>query len=176
LRQCQARLLCIMFRRNQQKEKTVVRTKKRFLPRFLGLVFCVVSLAGSAARAAAWALQRDERVPVAVLGAIWVFVLLIGLATYVYMAICLQTIARKTNTENGWLAWIPIANLILMLQIAHKPIWWILLLLIPLVNVVVAVLVWMGIAKARGKPDWWGILMIIPVVNLVVPGYLAFSN
>src|SRR5215467_850832 len=34
------------------------------------------------------------------------------LAIYIYMAICLQTIAKKTNVQNPWLAWIPIANII----------------------------------------------------------------
>jgi len=43
------------------------------------------------------------------------------------MALSLQTIATKTNTENAWLAWIPVVNLILMLNIAKKPIWWFIL-------------------------------------------------
>lgn len=95
---------------------------------------------------------------------------------YIYIALALQTIAQKTNTENSWLAWIPIANLILMLNIARKPIWWIILLLIPLVNIVIYIIVWMGIAEARGKPNWWGILIIVPLVNIIVPGYLAWAD
>jgi hypothetical protein len=87
-----------------------------------------------------------------------------------------MTIAAKTNTPNGWLAWIPIANIILMLNIARKPIWWIVLFLIPLVNIVMIILVWMGVAEARNKPSWWGILIIVPIVNLIVPGYLAWSD
>jgi hypothetical protein len=92
------------------------------------------------------------------------------------MALCLQTIAKKTNTENAWLAWIPIVNIILMLNIAKKPLWWIILLLVPLVNIVIMIVVWMAIAEARGKPSWWGILMIVPLVGIIVPGYLAFSD
>lgn len=53
---------------------------------------------------------------------------------YIYVALALQTIAQKTNAANGWMAWIPIANIILMLNIAKKPIWWIILFLIPIVN------------------------------------------
>jgi len=101
---------------------------------------------------------------------------LFAIAIYVYIALALQTIAQKTNTENPWLAWIPIANIILILNIAKKPIWWIVLLLIPLVNIIIAVIVWMGVAEARNKPSWWGILMIVPVVNLIVPGYLAWVD
>ncbi len=95
---------------------------------------------------------------------------------YIYMAICLQTIAKKTNTANAWFAWIPILNIILMLAVAKKPIWWIILLLIPFVNIIIAIIVWMGIAEARGKPNWLGILMILPVANIIIPGYLAFSQ
>jgi len=54
------------------------------------------------------------------------------------------------------------------------PIWWGLLCLVPLVNLVFIVLLWMAIAEARKKPSWWGVLLIVPVVNLVVPGYLAW--
>jgi Family of unknown function (DUF5684) len=95
---------------------------------------------------------------------------------YIYVSLALQTIAQKTNAANGWLAWIPIANIILMLNVAKKPIWWIILFLIPLVNIVMAILVWMGVATARNKPSWWGVLIIVPMVNLIVPGYLAWSN
>ena len=98
------------------------------------------------------------------------------LAFYVYMALALQTIAQKTNTDNAWFAWIPIANIILGLTIAKKPIWWIVLFLIPFVGIVMAVLMWMGIAEARNKPNWWGIMVIVPVMNLIMPGYLAWSD
>jgi hypothetical protein len=120
--------------------------------------------------------DRPNAVP-AVFGAgLVLFLVVFILALYVYMALALQTIAEKTNTENGWLAWIPIANLILMLNIAKKPIWWIVLFLIPLVSIVMAILVWMGIAEARNKPSWWGIMVIVPVMNFIMPGYLAWSD
>lgn len=95
---------------------------------------------------------------------------------YVYFAICLMKIAKKTNTENGWFAWIPILNVFLMLMIAKKPLWWFVLLLIPIVNIIISIIVWMAIAEARGKPSWIGVLMIIPFLNIIIPGYLAFSK
>ncbi len=101
---------------------------------------------------------------------------LLWLAIYVYFALCLMTIANKTGTPNSWFAWIPILNLYLMCKIAGRPGWWLILLLIPFLNIVIGIIIWMGISKARGKPDWLGILMIIPFVNLIIPGYLAFSD
>lgn len=102
--------------------------------------------------------------------------LLIWLAIYVYMSYSLQTIAKKTDTEDGWLAWIPFANLYLLCKIAGKPGWWLLLFFVPLVNLVIIVIVWMEIAKACNKDGWLGLLMLVPLVNLVIPGYLAFAD
>ena len=102
--------------------------------------------------------------------------ILLYILIYAYMAYALQTIARKTNTENGWLAWIPILDLYLMCKIVGKPGWWVILFLIPIVNVIILIILWMRIAEARNKPSWLGILMILPVVNLVIPGILAFSD
>ena len=102
--------------------------------------------------------------------------LIFWIGVYVWMAACLQIIARKTSTPNGWLAWIPIANIYLMCKVGDKPGWWTILFFIPIVNIVFTVIVWMKIAEARNKPSWIGILMIIPVANLVIPGILAFSE
>jgi hypothetical protein len=98
------------------------------------------------------------------------------LAIYAYFAFCLQLIANKTGTANGWLAWIPLANVFLWLKVAGRPAWWLLLLLIPLVNVVVSAIAWVDVARARQKAGWWGIMFIVPVMNFVAPGYLAFSD
>jgi hypothetical protein len=121
--------------------------------------------------------QREgEMAGLAFAGAFMLVFFLFFAVLYVYMALALSTIAKKTNTENPWLAWIPIVNIVLMLNIAKKPIWWIILCFVPLVNIVILIIVWMAIAEARGKPNWWGILMIVPFVNLIVPGYLAWAD
>lgn len=98
-----------------------------------------------------------------------------GFALYIYLTLCVYIIANKTNTANTWLAWIPVVHLYLTCKIADKPGWWTILFFIPFVNIIIAVIVWMGIARAREKPSWLGILIIIPVVNLVIPGILAFA-
>jgi len=95
---------------------------------------------------------------------------------YIFVALALQTIAQKTNTPDSWFAWIPILNIILILNIAKKPLWWIVLLLIPIVNIVVAIIVWMAVAEARQKPSWWGILTVIPLINLIAIAYLAWAD
>jgi hypothetical protein len=120
--------------------------------------------------------STPKALPILLGAGVVTFLLIFALLSDVYHALALQTIANKTSTENGWLAWIPIANVILMLNIARKPVWWIVLFFVPIANLVIAILVLMGIAEARNKPNWWGILWIVPVVGIVVPGYLAWSD
>lgn len=102
----------------------------------------------------------------------WIVILII----HVYMAICLQKMAKRLNIANDWIAWIPVANLFLMIMIAGKPLWWFLLMLIPFVNIVILIIVWMKMAARLGHPSWMGILTIIPLANLILPAYLAFAQ
>jgi hypothetical protein len=57
----------------------------------------------------------------------------------------------------GWGAIIPIYNVILLLEIAGRPVWWILLLLVPFVDVVVGVIIGIDIAKNFGKGAIFGL-------------------
>jgi len=67
-------------------------------------------------------------------GGMFLFIMLFILVIYVAMAISLMKIANRTNTPNAWFAWIPILNLILMLQIAQRPMWWLVFFLVPIIN------------------------------------------
>jgi hypothetical protein len=146
------------------------------------LALVVSSLLASLTMLAAVPLMADDsstaaRVAgVAAMGAAFLFMAVIGIAFYVYFALALQTIAKKTNTPNDWWAWVPIISAILMLNIAKKPVWWFILFLVPLVNIVIIIITFMAIAEARNKPNWWGILMILPLVNLIAIGYLAWAD
>jgi len=51
----------------------------------------------------------------------------------------------------GWASIIPIYNVIVLLNIAGKPAWWIVLFLIPIVSLVMAILMYVGLANRFGK-------------------------
>ena len=51
----------------------------------------------------------------------------------------------------GWAAIVPIYNLIVLLEIIGRPLWWIFLFLIPLANVVFSFIVHIDLAKSFGK-------------------------
>lgn len=103
-------------------------------------------------------------------------VFLFAIAVYIYAAYCLYTIGKKTNTPNEWMAWVPIVNVFYMLQIARLSLWWFLGFLIPFLNLVVIIYVWIKIAEMRHRGALWGILMIVSPVNLVLLWFLAFTE
>ncbi len=109
--------------------------------------------------------------------------LIVTLVMYIYFAVALMTIAKRTNTLRGWLAFIPIANVYLMTQIAGLPAWYTLAVLLPIIPLlgglaalVAMVYFWWKIAEAINKPGWWGVLIIVPIVNLVIVGIMAWSK
>ncbi len=107
---------------------------------------------------------------------IWIVGLYLCIAgVYFWTALCLYLIAKKTDTSEAWVAWIPILNLLVACWVAGRPGWWFFLLLIPPVNIVVYIELWMTIAEVRNQETWVGLLMLIPVVNLVALGTLAFA-
>lgn len=74
--------------------------------------------------------------------------------------------------EAGWKSIIPIYNVIILLKIIGRPWWWILLMLIPFVNLIIAVIVSLDLAKSFGKSEAFGIIALF----LVAPvGYLMLA-
>ncbi|MCC7083953.1 MAG: signal peptidase I [Pirellulales bacterium] len=57
----------------------------------------------------------------------------------------------------GWASIIPIYNIIVLCQIAGKPGWWVLLLLIPIVNLIILILVSIDVAKNFGHGVGFGL-------------------
>lgn len=72
----------------------------------------------------------------------------------------------------GWGCIVPIYNVILLLEIAGKPLWWVILLFIPLVSIVVAILVSIEVGKAFGKSTAFGLgLALLPFVFYPMLGF-----
>ena len=140
----------------------------------------------------------------AAIAGLGIALIVIPILFYLFFAVMLFLIARKTNTPMPWLAFIPIANLYLMVSIAGKPIWWLALLLLPvlspafgllgsvdptdglivtilsvlayLVSMVATLLICLGIAGARGKSVIWGILLFLPCTQPIGLAYLGLSK
>jgi hypothetical protein len=100
----------------------------------------------------------------------------IALAAYVFFCFCAKRICEKCGVTPGILIWIPIVQIIPLLQVAKMPVWMMILLFVPLVNLVVLVMMWVKICQARGKSGWLAILLFIPIANVIFIPYLAFSE
>ena len=102
---------------------------------------------------------------------------------FVYTAICLYLIAKKTNHGPLWFAWVPIVSLFLTCKIAEVSYFWMLLSLtsvLPYVGPFGALafssFVWYRIAVVLKQPAWVRVFAVIPGVNFIAIGYLAFSK
>lgn len=105
------------------------------------------------------------------------FEITIALLVYGFFSYCLMKIAEKSGLiDKLWWAWIPVLQILLMLKVAKVGWWWILLLLVPFLNIVIGILIWVKISKSLNKSWWWGVLMFVPGVDLFVLAYLAFSK
>lgn len=85
-----------------------------------------------------------------------------AIAGIIWLAIVVAAIAGTWKMfvkagKPGWAAIIPFYNLIVMLEIAGKPIWWVILFFIPFVNFVIFILVAIALAKSFGKGAGFGI-------------------
>jgi hypothetical protein len=84
----------------------------------------------------------------------------------------------KVNTkagQPGWAAIIPIYNIYVWLKIAGRPGWWLILMLIPFVNIVMSVIVSIDIAKSFGKDAVFGVVGLW-LFSLIGYAILAFGN
>ncbi len=83
----------------------------------------------------------------------------------VYLLILILMIAGMWKVfekagKPGWAAIIPIYNIIVLIQIVGKPVWWIVLFLIPIVNLVVFIIISMDLAVCFDKSKGWGFALL----------------
>jgi hypothetical protein len=74
----------------------------------------------------------------------------------IYLAVVVLAIAGMWKTfakagQPGWGCIVPIYNAYLILKIAGRPWWWLFLLIIPFVNLIVLIIVFLDFAKNFGK-------------------------
>ncbi|MBF0317075.1 MAG: hypothetical protein HQL04_02790, partial [Nitrospirae bacterium] len=81
--------------------------------------------------------------------------------------------AKKLNVSSAWMAWVPLLNLFIMAQMAGRPVWWGVLLMVPVVGSVFFVILWMDICQRLGLKRQLGLLMLIPILVPIALSYLA---
>ncbi|MFH0925728.1 MAG: DUF5684 domain-containing protein [bacterium] len=102
-----------------------------------------------------------------------------GIIGLIYLLIIILLIVSMWKVfvkagEPGWAAIIPIYNIVVLFKIAGKPVWWVILFLIPLVNFVITILAYLAFAAKFGKGAGFAIgLAFLPMIFFPI---LAFGD
>jgi len=92
--------------------------------------------------------------------------LVLVIAILVFLIASIWKVFVKAG-QPGWAAIVPIYNVVVMLRIVGRPLWWIVLFFIPLVNLVIGIVVHIDFAKSFGKSAGFG-------VGLALLGFIFF--
>ena len=104
-------------------------------------------------------------------GAAGIVIGLIYLAIIILMVASIWKIFVKAG-KPGWAAIVPIYNIIVLLEIVDKPIWWIVLFFIPIVSLIAAILIAVALAQKFGKGVGFAIgMLILPFVFYPMLGF-----
>lgn len=95
--------------------------------------------------------------------------LLLELAVYVLFIIGGWKVFEKAG-KPGWAAIIPIYNFIVMLEIVGKPWWWLILMLIPVVNIIFWIWMLNLLSKSYGYGVGFtiGLILLFPIFILIL--------
>jgi hypothetical protein len=98
-------------------------------------------------------------------------VVIIYLAIIVLIIVAQWKIYEKAG-KPGWACIIPIYNIIVLLEIIGKPWWWLLLMLVPIVNIIF--LIWMTnlLSLSFGKSEGFTVgLILLPIIFYPILGF-----
>jgi len=100
-----------------------------------------------------------------------VIYVIVVLAVAVFMLAAMWRVFSKAG-QPGWAIFIPIYNAIVLLRVAGKPWWWLFLYLIPIVDIVVAIMVYAGVATNFGKGAGFTLgLIFLPYIFYPILGF-----
>lgn len=74
--------------------------------------------------------------------------------------------------QPGWAILVPFYNLYILLKIIGRPAWWIVLCLIPFVNIVIMIIIAIDLAKAFGQSAVFGVVLLFLLGGI---GYLVLG-
>ncbi|HNW72499.1 MAG TPA: DUF5684 domain-containing protein, partial [Bacteroidales bacterium] len=109
----------------------------------------------------------------AALAALIIPIILFGIMAIVVEIVGAWFMFEKAG-EPGWAAIIPIYNYLIGIKIAGKPWWYILLMLIPFVNLIIYIIILDGLAKSFGKSS--GFTLGLFFFRFIFIPILGFGN
>jgi hypothetical protein len=100
------------------------------------------------------------------------WLIVVNILVGVFSLVCQWKVYQKAG-QPGWAAIIPIYNFYVLLKIVNKPWWWILLLLVPFVNIVIGIWTINLLSKSFGKNEWFTVGLIF--LSVIFYAILAFG-
>lgn len=98
---------------------------------------------------------------------------IVGLIVAVFMIICMWKLFVKAG-EKGWKCIIPFYNFYILFKIAWGQGWLFLLLLIPFVNFIIGIILYVKLSKAYGQSGVYALgLIFLPIIFMPI---LAFGS
>src|SRR6266516_132213 len=96
---------------------------------------------------------------------------IVGLLIALLLIVAMWKVFTKAG-QPGWASIIPIYNLYVWCKIVGRPWWWILLMLIPFVNFIILIILFIDMAKSFGKGAGFGIgLILLPIIFFPILGF-----
>jgi hypothetical protein len=76
-------------------------------------------------------------------------------------------------SQPGWAAIVPIYNAYILLKVVSRPSWWLILFIIPFVNIVTILIVSLDLAKKFGQSEIFGFfaLFLFSFIGYVILGF-----
>lgn len=111
----------------------------------------------------------------AMFAAFMLIAVVVSILVYIYSSLVLFTIGKKLGYKRSWLAWIPVANLAMILQLGNFHWALVFLLLVPILGTIaVAVLLIISLWRIYEKRKYSGWLSLVPLLSVIpVVGFLA---
>jgi hypothetical protein len=96
-------------------------------------------------------------------------IMIVYLLFVVLMIVAMWKVFTKAG-KPGWASIVPIYNIIVLLEIIGRPVWWIVLFLIPIVNIGAAIMASIDLAKSFGKSTGFavGLILLGPIFLLML--------
>jgi hypothetical protein len=123
-----------------------------------------------------YAMDTSDAVGGAIMMGLLLFAVLFTIILYILVSIMLARIFKKAGVE-GWKAWVPVYSSWVTLELGEQKGWWSILLLIPIVNVVATIFLYIAMYNIGLRLNKEGYFVLWAIfLPLVWYAWLAFDK
>ncbi|MCF8226076.1 MAG: DUF5684 domain-containing protein [Bacteroidales bacterium] len=98
------------------------------------------------------------------------FLYILSVVVFLLILISMWNIYTKAG-KPGWAVIVPVYNILILLEIAGKPWWWLFLLILPVANIFYGIWLWNLVSLSFGKDEGFTVgLILLPFVFIPILG------